>query len=129
MELTNFGEVYTVDDPSDIERFVSKRFGDGFNEVVLSPEDRPDRFLQILLRDELAALYYAPGEDVAGFVSVGGKLGLPPGKDTAFASGHPGNRDMLFSSEQIVSTSEALAAAKEFFYTEELPKSIEWFEL
>jgi hypothetical protein len=127
MKIFNFGDVPTGKNPSDIEGIMSKRFENDMNEVLLAHDDHDYPYLGIALKGDLAALY--PGGDgEAGFVSIGGKLELPPDGMTTFATGDP-NEEISISNRAIITSSEALAAAKEFFCSERLPKSIEWLEL
>jgi hypothetical protein len=87
--------------------------------------------LVIYVRGDLAAIYYYRADDGrAGFVSIGGKMNLDPKKMTTFQIGgfNPGDTiDVL--NDSIVPFSEALEVARKFFHSQELPRSIEWFEL
>ena len=80
------------------------------------------------MRGDLTAIYYIPGDRQAGYVSVGGKMNLNPKEMTTFPIGELGETiDVL--NDSIVPFSEALEVARKFFHSQELPRSIEWFEL
>jgi Immunity protein Imm1 len=128
MIISNFGSNYRIENPSDIARIMSKRFDEGQSEVVLMHDDREHPFIIIALKDDLAVLHYFTDDESAGFSSIGGKLGLPPDGKTTFKAGGP-HTDIEVRNDAIVTSSEALAAAKEFFHSKQLPKSIKWREL
>ena len=82
----------------------------------------------IFVRGDLTAIYYIPGDRQAGYVSVGGKMNLNPKEITTFPIGEVGETiDVL--NRFIISFSEALEVAKEFFHSTELPSSIKWLKL
>jgi hypothetical protein len=128
MIISNFGSNYKIENSSDIARIMSKRFDEGQSEVVLMHDDREHPFIIIALKDDLAVLHYFPDNESAGFSSIGGKLGLPPDGKTTFKTGGP-HTDIKVRNDAIVTSSEALTAAKEFFRSKHLPKSIKWREL
>jgi hypothetical protein len=128
VRIYNYGHKYVVENPSQIAAIMSKRFDGGLSEIVLMPDRRKHPFLIIALKDDLAALHYFPDERKAGFASIGGKLGLPPDGMTTFKTGGP-HTDIEVSNDAVVTSAEALVAAKEFFHSQQLPKSIRWLEL
>jgi hypothetical protein len=76
----------------------------------------------------LASLNYFPKENDAGFVSVGTVEHLP-GDTTTFPITIAGGEKAEVVNEAVISFSEALQAAKEFFSSGVLPQSVRWEEL
>ena len=83
---------------------------------------------RIVVQEELAYLYYVPKESAAGFCSQGLFADLLPGEKTTFVASKDGE-EMQVLNEFVISWPEALAAAREFFSSKDLPPSIEWLEL
>ncbi len=114
--------------PGELERNLSQRYGNGVNVFWLSREKGQRPLLLILVNKALANLHYFPPGDHPGFQSAGHISALDPDKYTPFFMNSleeqediPNNAVILFP--------DALAAAREFFASTELPRSIEWFEL
>src|SRR5580700_4839089 len=128
MELDDFGGSRNVRSIAQLEEVLRARFRDQQNEFSLTPDSDDYPLLWILVRGDLAAIYYIPGDRQAGYVSVGGKTNLNPKEMTTFPTGDLGETiDVL--NRFIVSFSEALEAAREFFHSQELPRSIKWLKL
>jgi Immunity protein Imm1 len=128
MKAYDFSGEHPVKDLSDIERVMSRRFEGNVNEVLLASGKNAFPLLAILIRENMASINYVPGDKEAGFTSIGGNLGLPPDGMTIFAMGDP-SEEIAVSNRSIVTFTKALEAAKEFFRTKQLPKSIRWLEL
>jgi hypothetical protein len=129
MELDDFGGSRNVRSIAQLEQVLRARSTDQLNEFSLTPDSSDYPRLWIFVRGDLAAIYYIPRDDGrAGYVSVGGKMNLNPKEMTTFAIGDAGETiDVL--NDSIVPFSEALEAAKEFFHSQEMPRSIKWLEL
>jgi hypothetical protein len=129
MELDDFRGSRNVRSVAQLEQVLQSRFTDQLNEFTLTPDASDYPRLWIFVRGDLAAIYYYRADDGrAGYVSVGGKLNLNPKEMTVFSIGESGETiDVL--NEFIVPFSEALEAAKEFFHSQEMPRSIKWLEL
>lgn len=128
MIIYNYGHKYNRSDLSELERIMSARHKNGMNEVLLAHDGHEYPLLSILMKDGIAALHYMVEGDRAGFASIGGKLGLPPRGDTIFETGDP-DQKIGVTNRAVVPFTTALEVAKEFFRSEQLPKSIKWLEL
>ncbi len=128
MVIYNYGHEYSTSDLSELERIMSARHKNGMNEVLLAHDGHEYPLLSILMKDDIAALHYLVEGDRAGFASIGGRLGLPPKGNTVFGTGHP-DENIWVTNRAVVPFTTALEVAKEFFRSEQLPKSIKWLEL
>lgn len=130
MKVQDFGGTHSVHSTTELEGILSARFKDQLNEFSLSADSSDYPLLWIFVKGDLVAIYYIPADGQAGYVSIGGKINLDPKKMTTFKIGgfDPGDTIDVHN-EFIVSFSEALKVATEFFHSQELPRSIEWFEL
>jgi hypothetical protein len=130
MELDDFGGSRNVRSIAQLEQVLRARFTDQLNEFTLTPDSSDYPRLWIFVRGDLAAVYYiARDDDRAGYVSVGGNLNLNPKEMTTFAIGDDTGETIDVLNDSIVPFSEAVEAAKEFFHSQEMPRSIEWLEL
>jgi hypothetical protein len=127
MIIYNYSHEYKTSDFSELEKIMSARHKNGMNEVLLAHDGHKFPLLSILMKDNIAALHYMVEGDRAGFASIGGKLGLPKG-DTVFGTGNPDEK-IWITNDAVVPFATALTVAKEFFRSEQLPKSIKWLEL
>ena len=128
MIIYNYSREYQTSDVSELERIMSARHKNGMNEVLLTHDGHRFPLLSIQMRDDIATLHYMVEGDRAGFTSIGGKLGLPPDEDTVFGTGTPDEK-IWITNDAVVPFATALMAAKEFFQSEQLPRSIKWLEL
>ena len=128
MIIYSYSHEYQTSDVSELEKIMSARHKNGVNEVLLAHDGQKFPLLSILMKDDVATLHYMVEGDRAGFTSIGGKLGLPPNEDTVFATGRPDDKTWV-TNRALVPFATALTAAKEFFQSEQLPKSLKWFEL
>jgi hypothetical protein len=83
----------------------------------------------LLVRDELAVLYYIPNADQVGFRSIGHLSGLDLDETTRFSISHLQADDVIVSSDSVIRLSDALQGAREFFRSQGLPESVEWSAL
>jgi len=79
-------------------------------------------------KGDLAALHYFPAVGHPGFRSVGDLAGLEGGETTTFCMDDI-HEELEIINDAIVPFASAAVAAKEFFMSEEMPSSMEWFEL
>jgi immunity protein Imm1 of predicted polymorphic toxin system len=112
----------------ELERVLSKRYDGGVNAFWLSRTKKSTPVLLILINRDLANLHYFPPGDHPGFHSVGHISSLPPGGRTIFFMNSPDEEEEV-PNNAIVPLKDALAAAGDFFKSQELPPSVEWFEL
>ena len=129
MIVGEFGGNHRVQSIAQLEQLLGARFKDEQNLFHLTPDSSDYPALTIHVKGDLAAIYYYRGDDRAGYVSLGGKMNLDPKELTTFSihGSDPDTIDVL--NDSIVPFSEALEAAKEFFHSQELPRSIKWLEL
>jgi hypothetical protein len=130
MNVGDFGGDHSVQSIAQLEQLFGVRFKYDQNQFALSPDASNYPLLLIYMRGNLAVIYYIPEDGQAGYVSLGGKMNLDPKEWTTFSIDNldPGETiDVLNAS--IVPFSEALEAAKEFFHSQKLPRSIEWRQL
>ena len=130
MIVGEFGGNHRVQSIAQLEQLLGARFKDEQNLFHLTPDSSDHPALTVHVRGDLAAIYYYRGDDRAGYVSLGGKMNLDPKEWTTFSitKRDPGET-IDVRNEFIVSFSEALEVAKEFFNSQQMPRSIEWFEL
>jgi hypothetical protein len=130
MKVQDFGGTHSVRFIAELEELLQARFKDQLNEFSLCADSSDYPLLWIFVKGDLVAIYYIPADGQAGYVSIGGQMNLDPKKMTTFQIGgfDPGDTIDVHN-EFIVPFSEALKVAKEFFHSQELPRSIKWFEL
>ena len=130
MRVYDFDGLVEVSNIRELEKALMKRYlkdGEEVNHFWLD-HDEAYPSLAIPIRGNLAGLHYFPEEGHPGFRSEGNMKGLKMGKTTEFYMNiHGQSIDVI--NDAIVPVSVALRVAKEFFYSKELPKSVEWFEL
>jgi len=96
------------------------------NEFWITRSGEEDPVLAVVVKGRLASINYFPGSRDAGFLSQGSVRGLKRDGMTRFATrGEP----VEVPNHAIVPFADALLAAKEFWYSRELPKSINWLKL
>jgi Immunity protein Imm1 len=115
-------------DENDVDSILLKRCGQGVNAFWIYHEPRKKPLLLILVNNTLANLHYFPDEKHPGFYSIGKMSSLPADGNTTFFMNNPTEREEV-PNDAIVPFADALAAAKEFLTSTELPPNIEWFEL
>jgi hypothetical protein len=122
-------EIFDASNEADVERILLKRYAQGVNAFWLWDDSREHRWLSILVKDQLANLNYFPDEKGhPGYATIGNIPSLPADGYTLFFMNSP-NEEEHVPNDAIVPFADALAAAKEFLTSTDLPPSIEWFEL
>lgn len=123
------GTISDVSTEADVERILLKRYGEGVNSFLLYHEPLKNLWLSILVKDQLANLNYFPDEkDHPGYATIGNIPSLPADGHTVFFMRNLKEEEPV-PNDAIVPFADALAAAKEFLVSTDLPPSIEWFEL
>ena len=132
MEVGDFGGTHSADSVAELEQLLGARFKDQLNEFWLCADKSDYPALVIYVRGDFAAIYYyAADDDRAGYVSIGGKkMNLDIEEMTTFRIGgfNPGDTIHVWN-KFLIPFSKAAEVAKEFFHSQELPRSIEWLEL
>lgn len=128
MIVIDFSGEHSVQSIADLEQRLGVRFNDKENGFVLSPDSSefPQLFIQV--NGNLAVIHYFHEHGQAGYESLGGKMNLNPDETTTFSL-HRSGDPIYVLNRFIVPFSEALEVAKEFFNSQELPRSIEWLQL
>ena len=128
MELDDLGASRNVRSIAQLEEVLRARSRNQQNQFSMYPDSNDYPLLMIFARGDLTVVYYIPGDRQAGYVSVGGKMNLNLKEITTFPIGELGETiDVL--NRFIVSFSEAIEVAKEFFHSTEPPGSIKWLKL
>jgi hypothetical protein len=130
MEVFDFGGTHYVHSIAELERLLEARYKNQMNEFALYPEGTDHPSLVIYVKDDLAVIFYHSLPEDPGYMSIGGKINLDPQKMTTFSIDNldPGESIDIWN-DFIVPFAEAVTVAKEFFHSQERPRSIEWFAL
>jgi hypothetical protein len=128
MRIEDFGGTSIVDDATELEVVLERRYGSGVNEFWLFPNEEKSPTMSIVVNKGLASLTYFPGGDHPGFTSRGEVEGIDPEGFSTFFINTPTEKHEV-SNDSLVPMSAAVQAAKQFFASLELPSGIEWFEL
>jgi hypothetical protein len=127
--VSDFGGDHSVHSVAQLEQRLGVRFQDEQNLFYLTPDSSDYPALTVHVRGDPAAIYYYRGGGQGLYVSVGGKMNLNPKEWTTFSIDRADSDPIDVFNVSIVPFSEALEAAKEFFHSQELPRSIEWRQL
>jgi hypothetical protein len=117
-----------VSDGLALEEKLNRRYGAGVNAFWLSHAGRDGAALAILVNNELANVHYFPPGQHPGYNSIGMIPGLDADGYSEFFLNSPGELQWI-SNAHVVPFAAALEAAMEFLVRDELPKSMNWFEL
>ena len=130
MEVDGLDGIHSVHSIAQLEQLLGARFKNEENDFLLTPDSSDYPRLSIMVKGDFAAIHYFPQDGHAGHVALGGRMNLDSKKMTKFSIGRLDAGDTIHvPNHLIVPFSEALKVAKEFFHSQELPRSIEWFEL
>ena len=129
MRVVDFHSTNEVSDISELGVVLSTRYGEGVNAFWLSHGNEEYPTLSILVKSDLAVVYYFPWENDAGYSSVGNLSGLDAGKTTSFCISECRGDDVDVLGKAVVLFSTAIEVANEFFLSDRLPRSIEWLRL
>ena len=129
MNVSDFGGDHSVQSIAQLEERFEVRFKGEQNQFALSLDSSNYPLLLIYVRGNLAVIYYIPEDGDAGYVSLGGKMNLDPKEWTTFSIHHSDSDSIDVSNRSIVPFCAVLKVAKEFFHSQQLPRSIEWRQL
>lgn len=129
MKVHDISGSYQVDSIHELESVLRRRDENCANAFWLSHDDNPYPVLSLLVKGELATLHYMPKEYEAGCRSVGKMMGVKKGESTRFAISKYRGDDVYVLNEALLPFPVALEVAKEFFLSDKLPQSVEWFDL
>lgn len=129
MNVADIKGVLTARTILELETLLMRRCANSFNSFWLSHCDEDYPKLSLLVKGDLATLNYFPKEFDAAFVSVGRMPELKVGETTTFSISTDRADDLIVLNDAVLPFSAALEAAKEFFHSGDLPKSVEWLQL
>lgn len=129
MRVVDFDRTYQANSIQELEAVLTTRHEGNVNSFWLYPDSEEFPQLGLLIKNELASLSYLPQPGTAGFSSVGPLATDLPGETTLFPISKYRADDLYVRNEAVLPLSAALVAAKEFFVSNDLPQSVEWFEL
>lgn len=119
---------HAVTTADELEMVLRERYECDVNSFWLWPDGREFPKLLILVNADIAYLHYVPADGHAGFSSIGMPPNLQPGEWSAFYMGSM-NEEQPIVNEAVVSFVDAAKAAREFFASAGMPRSIKWLEL
>jgi hypothetical protein len=126
MMISDIGGEHEATSLDEFERMLTRRFGEEQgNEFWICHDPGGYPGLMLSVKGDLACVHYIAAEGDPAFQSIGNVRGLE-GRATTFAS-RVETFDMPNSA--ILHLADALPAAREFFFSDALPKSIKWLEL
>src|SRR5947209_1232204 len=128
MRVHDFTRTCTVQNEAELASVLRQRTENGDNAFWISQDEDDYPMLGVLVKGDLAYLYYIPEETDPGFCSSGNLLGLKPEEPTSFLMSRRG-QDIDVLNESVVPISLALEAAKEFISRIEIPKSVKWMRV
>jgi hypothetical protein len=129
MKVIDFDGVHEASTDGDLETILKRRHGIGVNSFWLSHGTDTYPTLSLLVRGDLATLTFMPRENDAGFSSVGKMPELKSSETTTFAISYNRADDVVVLNDAVLPFPVALQAAKEFFFSKDLPRSVEWQKL
>jgi hypothetical protein len=128
MEIVDLGGVHYAGTLLDLEKALKVREA-GKNSFWLAHDQKKFPAISIVVAGGMAAVFYVPSEDDAGFVSVGDAISSLPHDRVRFSISQFPAGDIEVPDDSIVAFEEAVAVAKEFFLSRALPTSIRWRRL
>jgi hypothetical protein len=128
MKVSDFENQYDVNTIAELRAVLAKRYpvdGHQANSFWLA-HAAPFPLMSILVKDDVASVWYSENENNPGSNSTGTLSDMPRGENSAFYLN--GERQWM-PNESVISVSEAVQAAEEFFTAGTRPKSIAWLDL
>jgi hypothetical protein len=116
----------TVNNETELEKALSELAAQGLGSFLLAEKDGSFPMLAVAVDGELATLMYFPQEDDPGWRSLGSILGQQG--ESLFCLQGPGLKEPV-PNRFVISYSQAVGAAKEFFRVRRLPSSVSWLDL
>ena len=113
---------------AEFQAVLETRYGPDANSFWISHDDEKNPVISLLVKGNLSCIHYFPYEGHPGFVSVGAAEGLDKDGFTTFCF-ETLKQDQEIWNPHVILASAAMSAARDFFNSKELPKSIEWEEL
>jgi len=129
MRVIDFYGTHNVENLAELQEVLQNRFEESVNSFQLSNGDSDYPVLLILVNRELATACFFPAESNPGYRSIGNLKHPLNGDTSVFQVNSNGADELHVLNEAVISFADALQLAKEFYLSNSLPQSIEWFEL
>ena len=129
MRIQNYQDVWEVRSAVELEAILVKKPQSDVNEYWLSHGEEKYPAISLLVKGEIASLSYLPEGGHPGYVSAGKVPGLDLFENTQFSTTRNRADDVSVSNQHVIPSSDAVAAAKEFLISTDLPKNVEWSKL
>jgi hypothetical protein len=113
---------------TDVESIMQQRFEPGFGAFWLSHHESGYPVLNVLIRDDLAALHFLEQENEPGYLSIGNLPNVDLQGTTEFAISTCRGDDLIIPNKSLITIATALDATKEFFISGCRPKCVQWIE-
>jgi hypothetical protein len=113
---------------ADFQAVLEKRYGPDANSFWIWHYEEKNPAISLLVRGNLSCIHYFPYEGHPGFVSVGTVESLDKDGFTSFRFETVEQEQEIWN-PHVISASAGISAARDFFSSKDLPKSIEWKEL
>lgn len=128
MRVYDFKGLHSVKDVRDLEAVLSARNADNFNSFELSHADEDYPALMLPVNDDLVAIRYLRTRGEMDFRPFENLAHLNANCFTTFWLSELGP-PIDVANEFVVPFAVAMAAAREFFYSHDLPRVIKWVQL
>ena len=126
MKIEHFGGIVDVSDGATIDGVLSQRFGDGWNEYLVSGDTRFP-YLAVLVGVRGACIHYFPEEGHPGFRSV---VAQSVGDELVEFRTNRITEPIEVPSDAVVPVAAARAVVAEFLQEPDvLPDCVDWLEL
>ena len=128
MKVSDFKNQYDVNTIEELRTVLATRYpvnGWHTNSFWLAHESRFP-LMSILVKNEMASVWYSDAENDPGSNSVGTLPGLPREENPTF---YLNGEQQQMPNESVITVREAMHAAEEFFSIGSRPRSIRWLDL
>lgn len=129
MKVVDINGVYFAMDLERLKFALMQRCEGSFNAFWLSHDGEDYLMLSIVVSDEWASINYLPKEFDVGFSSIGKGDSRVNAGTILFRISKSRADDLAVHADAVLSFSDALKVAQEFFHSNKLPQGIEWLQL
>jgi hypothetical protein len=128
MRIVDFKGSYQVDQESDIDIAMARRYGEGFNEFFIYREGPEFPHLAVPVRADVATIFFFPENGHPGFRALRAQDAMGGATDLLFYIGDFAD-SIQSPAEFIVPVTAGVAVAKSFLRTGAMSPILEWLEL
>jgi hypothetical protein len=128
MRIVDFKGNYQVDRESDIDTAMARRYGDGFNEFFIYREGQEFPYLAILVRVDIATIFFFPEDGHPGFRAFKAQDAARDEENVMFYIADFAD-SVQSPAEFIVPAAASVAVAKNFLRTGSMSPMLDWLEL